>query len=131
MDKWYNAWHSAKQRCYNQNDPDYKNYGARGIYMAEVWRNNPQRFFKDMGHKPEGKTLDRKDNDGPYSPDNCQWTTQAEQNRNRRSTKLTQRIVNKMKKALAEGKTRKQIHAEIAPQVGYPHVCKILKGYRW
>jgi hypothetical protein len=82
----YISWCSMKQRCLDPNRKDYHYYGGRGIKVCERWHKF-ENFLKDMGERPEGKTLDRKNNDGNYIPDNCQWATSKEQCNNRRARK--------------------------------------------
>lgn len=83
----YSAWSAAKDRCYNANMRAYRYYGGRGIVMCESWLNNFAAFRRDMGPCPEAHTLDRIDNGGPYSPDNCRWATWQVQYVNKRSTR--------------------------------------------
>lgn len=78
----YRAWGSMIQRCTNPNATNYDNYGGRGIKVCKRWRSFPA-FLADMGQCPEGKTLDRRDNDGSYQPGNCRWATRSQQNKNR------------------------------------------------
>jgi hypothetical protein len=81
----YRSWAESIYRCYNPNNQAYKNYGARGITVDDRWLHSFENFLADMGRKPGPEySLDRKDVDGPYSPENCKWSTTKEQNRNRR-----------------------------------------------
>jgi hypothetical protein len=76
-------------RCYNKNNKDYARYGGRGIVVADAWRGDFPAFLRDMGQRPSiDRTLDRIDNDGPYSPANCRWATKKEQCCNQRTTRL-------------------------------------------
>lgn len=75
------------RRCRDKNHQAYKHYGGRGIAVCERWLKFVH-FLADMGERPEGKTLDRKDTNGNYEPGNCQWSTQLEQTRNRRSNHI-------------------------------------------
>jgi hypothetical protein len=74
-------------RCYNPKSTHYEDYGGRGIRVCERWLNSFLAFYMDMGICPTGLTMDRIDNDGDYTPDNCKWSTPAEQSLNRRMRK--------------------------------------------
>lgn len=84
----FQTWQAMVKRCINKNDPAYKNYGGRGISVCNEWINSPSQFIKDMTPKPEGLELDRIDNNGNYSKQNCKWSTRQEQCTNRRTTRL-------------------------------------------
>lgn len=82
----YRLWHDIRQRCENENNPAYKNYGGRGISVCDEWQDFVT-FFNwciDNGWG-EGLEIDRIDNNSIYKPINCHFTTPAVQSRNRRS----------------------------------------------
>lgn len=79
----YESWRMMRQRCLNTNYTQYHDYGGRGIKICPEWESF-SKFMLDMGPRPEGMTLERKDVDGDYTPQNCIWATRADQNRNKR-----------------------------------------------
>ena len=86
----HNSWANMNNRCYVKSNPAYENYGGRGITVCERWRRGVgkrgesfKNFVADMGPRPSGMTLDRKNPNGHYEPDNCRWATAKVQSENR------------------------------------------------
>lgn len=79
----YTSWVNMKQRCLNKNRPDYEHYGGRGIAICSEWLEFDN-FARDMGERPEGLTLERREVNGNYCPENCYWATRKAQGFNRR-----------------------------------------------
>ena len=85
----YTSWIDMRHRCYNQLDIGFMKYGGRGIKICDRWKDNFKNFLEDMGERPPGKTLDRKDNNLGYYKWNCRWATKSEQAYNRRNNGQT------------------------------------------
>lgn len=79
----YQSWNAMISRCQSEGNSDYERYGGRGINVSERWQKF-ENFLEDMGERPKGMTLDRKENDKGYCTENCRWATIKEQQNNRR-----------------------------------------------
>jgi hypothetical protein len=79
----YRSWQAMRRRCLDPNTIGWKSYGGRGIKICKRW-NRFENFFADMGPRHNGKTLDRINANGNYTPSNCRWATPLDQRHNRR-----------------------------------------------
>lgn len=86
VSRTYRTWQNMLDRCKNPNSQQFKNYGGRGIQVCDRWQKF-ENFLADMGEKPNGLSLDRKDNDLGYFKENCRWATIVEQNNNKRTNR--------------------------------------------
>jgi hypothetical protein len=87
-DKTYNTWQNMRRRCFDKTNKRFAEYGGRGITVCERWLSF-ENFLADMGEPPSPlHSIERKDNNGHYAPDNCCWATRDEQMRNRRNARL-------------------------------------------
>ncbi len=93
----FNAWRSIIDRCTNQNCPQYINYGGRGIKICDRWFSSVVNFCEDMGKRPsKDYSIDRIDVNGNYEPSNCRWATKSQQGKNRRCSKKTQSLIDRV-----------------------------------
>jgi hypothetical protein len=84
----YEIWCGIIKRTENPKAVGYSNYGGRGITMSPEWRGSFEQFYRDMGNRPSAQhEIERANNDGPYSKDNCYWATHTEQAHNKRNNR--------------------------------------------
>lgn len=84
----YNSWSSMRDRCLNPNDSHFIDYGGRGLKICARWLASFENFYDDMGERPAGLTIERRDNELGYSPENCYWGTPKQQGRNKRNNRM-------------------------------------------
>jgi len=87
--KEYRIWANMMTRCTNPANVAFRDYGARGITVCAAWHTY-ENFLRDMGRCPSGMSLDREDNDGPYTKENCRWVPlKVQMNNTRRTRRLS------------------------------------------
>ena len=83
----YTTWSDMVRRCHNKDHHQYKDYGGRGIFVCEEWHDFKV-FYKDMGERPIGSSIDRIDNNKGYYKGNCRWADRKTQNNNTRQNRF-------------------------------------------
>lgn len=126
--KEYRVWDSMVRRCHSKSHHAFKDYGARGIYVCDKWRNF-EGFFADMGNQPKGMSIERINNSLGYSKENCKWATVVDQARNRRSTKLNLDQVKSIKELISNGISQAVIAAKFG--VSRANIGHIAQGATW
>ena len=118
-----------RTRCTNSNFKDWGRYGGRGITVCDRWIHSFENFLADMGERPEGMTLDRKDVNGNYEPGNCQWATDVKQSRNRRNSLMSEEKAAQARAMAASGLG----HRAVADALGVPigTIWHVLTGKTW
>lgn len=126
----YKTWADMMQRCNNPKARAYKYYGARGIKISKRWQTFSN-FYKDMGEREEGLTLERVDNNKGYNSKNCKWATMKEQSKNKRAGGhkiLTPLIVKKIR-AQSSIKTQQQLADEY--KISQSTISEIQRSITW
>lgn len=129
----HTVWRGMKTRCYNENDKYYNCYGGRGITVCKEWINDFKCFYDwaiTNGYK-KGLTIDRKENDGGYIPNNCRFVTNAENSRNSRQTKLNWDIVGEIRKIKLVAPHIKNTEVALVYNVTPTTIGRILKNKVW
>jgi hypothetical protein len=110
---FYNSWQNMKGRCIRKSHPKYERYGGRGIKIYEPWLGIDAFAEWALANGwEEGLSLDRIDNDGDYSPQNCRWITTSENSRKKSTTKITLKQAEEIRKKLDRGEDEYDLAAE-------------------
>lgn len=123
----YRVWQGMLQRC-SSRSKDFRRYAGRGISVCDRWLKF-EHFLEDMGCKPDGYSLDRIDNNGNYSKDNCRWACPVTQAHNGRVSKLNWEKVGRIRWMWNEGFTQTQIAKEFG--ITPSNVHHVVLGKTW
>lgn len=124
----YRTWANMKDRCLNPNCGSYKHYGMRGIAVDSEWMAFPN-FLRDMGEKPIGLSLDRINNDGPYTKNNCRWAGAKVQGRNRRSSILDAHKANRIREFARSGSPTRELSELFGVKICT--IQQVIRGDTW
>lgn len=136
----YEVWKAMKQRCHNPKNKDYRHYGGRGIVVCQRWRESFPAFLADMGPRPTGYTLERRENSKGYEPGNCYWATWKEQVKNKRihdrcgekgsNAKANVVLVERIRELHKQGLSCPAIAAQVGT-IKRSQVYNIISGVSW
>lgn len=125
LTKAYRSWRAMRSRCLNPKHAAYPYYGGRGITIDPRW-DDFANFLADMGERPDGMTLDRKESSGNYCKNNCRWATKEEQQNNTRfnrmitafgETKTASEWARDARCVVTRAALYERIHAGVAPEI--------------
>jgi hypothetical protein len=129
----YSTWQAMITRCTNPKQKSYLYYGGRGIAVCERWLNREhgfENFLADMGERPKGTTLDRKNTNGNYEPDNCKWATAAQQSQNQRDNRINMDTAKEIRRLhFVEGLRQPDISRSL--NIPYLIVNRVVRNYAW
>ena len=125
----YLSWYAMKQRCLNPKHMNYPRYGGRGITIDPRWMRF-ENFYADMGDRPAGHTIERKNNNGPYTKANCQWAVQTTQVRNSTAVVITKAIADQIRADYLVGNISQRRLAQ-KYSISQATISNVLLGRSW